>query len=58
MRHLSIVHLYLSIFVFCVPHIGAGTYAVVGIVTRGLMDPFPPQIFTEINVQLLNTAVL
>lgn len=49
---------YLWIFVFCIPDVGAGTHAVVGVVARRLVYPLPAQVFPEIDVQAPHTASL
>lgn len=52
------VELYLRIFVFSVPDVGAGPHAVVSIVARRLMYPLPAQIFPEVDVQAPHAAGL
>lgn len=52
------VALYLRIFVFSIPDVGAGPHAVIGKVSRWLVYPFPAQIFPEVDVQAPHTAGL
>ena len=52
------VALYLRIFVFSVPDVGAGPHAVVSMVARWLVYPLPAQIFPEVDVQAPHTARL
>ena len=40
------------------PQVGAGTGAVVGVVSLGLMDPLPVQVLAEVDVEPAHTAVL
>lgn len=50
------VALYLRVFVFSIPDVGAGSHAVVGKVSCGLMYPLPTQVFPEVDVQASHTA--
>lgn len=52
------VALYLRIFVFSIPDVGAGPHAVIGMVACWLMYPFPAQIFPEVDVQAPDAASL
>ena len=49
---------YLGVFVLCIPDVGARPHTVVGMVTRGFVDPFPAQVLTEVYVQLTHTTAL
>lgn len=51
-------HLYLRVFVFSVPDVGAGAHAVVSVVASRLIYPLPAQIFPEVNVQAAHAAAL
>lgn len=50
--------LHLWIFVFCIPDVGAGAHAIIGVVARRLVYPLPAQVFPEIDVQASHTAGL
>lgn len=50
--------LYLRVFVLSIPDVGAGAHAVVSIVSFGLVDPLPAQIFPKVNIKLTHTTGL
>ena len=49
---------YLRVLVLCVPDVGTGAHAVVGMVALGFVNPFPAKVLPKVDVQLSDAAGL